>query len=464
MEFPAVSQSLTRRLLVVAKVATIGLLIVLLHLPLFMTHGVLRERQNYRAQAADDIMGSWGRRQVVTGPVLAVPYVYNVNVTRSKSIGGRVVPVDETEEASATAYFLPEALAVNGTVEPETRHRGIYDVVVYSTALKLSGHFQPDLAAAGITATRVDWNKSEVLVGVSDLRGVRTVGPIGLNGGAGGGFESAEAARHGGLPLAAKAPGATAGARLEFTVDLALQGSERLDFVPVGKITTVELRSAWAAPSFGGAYLPARRTVGSDGFTAAWEVSHFSRGFSQSWSNRGTDAHEKVRQMTEASFGVGFAHAVDGYRLVERAQKYGVLFFVLIFTAFFLFEFTAGLRIHPLQYTLVGAALCLFFLGFLALSEFWSVAAAYATAAAACTAMISLYAWSFLRTGPRTLAIGGSLGLTYGGLYFVLKSQDYALVAGTAALFLGLGLVMYFSRRVNWGDEDQPEAAAGWQG
>jgi inner membrane protein len=63
---------------------------------------------------------------------------------------------------------------------------------------------------------------------------------------------------------------------------------------------------------------------------------------------------------------------------------------------------------------------------------------------------VSLYAWSFLRTGRRTLVIGGGLGATYGYLYFVLKSQDYALVAGTAALFAALALVMFCTRRINW--------------
>jgi len=142
---------------------------------------------------------------------------------------------------------------------------------------------------------------------------------------------------------------------------------------------------------------------------------------------------------------------VDGYGMAERAQKYGVLFFVLVFAVFFLFEVTApGLKIHPLQYAMVGAALCLFFLGFLALSEFWAIGLAYGAAAAACTVLVSAYAWSFLKTGPRTLVIGGGLAATYGYLYFVLKSQDYALIAGTAALFAALALVMFCTRRINW--------------
>ena len=117
---------------------------------------------------------------------------------------------------------------------------------------------------------------------------------------------------------------------------------------------------------------------------------------------------------------------------------------------FFLVEVTAGLRIHPLQYALVGAALCLFFLGFLALAEFVPVALAYAVSAGACTVLIAGYAWSFLRTGGRTATIGGGLAATYGYLYYVLQSQDFALLAGTFALFLMLATVMFVTRRVDW--------------
>jgi inner membrane protein len=133
----------------------------------------------------------------------------------------------------------------------------------------------------------------------------------------------------------------------------------------------------------------------------------------------------------------------------------------LVFAVFFLFEITAGLRIHPLQYALVGAALCLFFLGFLALSEFLSTGLAYSVASGACTLLVALYAWTFLRTGARTLLIGGGLGATYGYLYFVLRSQDYALLAGTAALFVALALVMWGTRRINWYALDPARSAAG---
>ncbi len=446
---PIIPTPSSRRLSVFLKITSICLLIAFLHLPLSMTDGVLHERQGYQAQAAEEIAGIWGRQQLVEGPVLAIPYAYKTLAVHSRVVGARVVQVEETELASATAYFLPETLQVGGVVNPEVRHRGIYDTVVYSTKLKLTGNFVPDFTAAGIEADRIDWDKARVLFGVSDLHGVRSVGPLVIGDGKESDFESAGTAEDF-LPLAAKVAGVAAGTKLEFAFEAGLQGSHQLQVAPVGKTTKVSLQSAWPDPSFMGAALPMTREVGSGGFKAEWETSHFSRGFSQNWTNRLVKSSDIAGKIADAGFGVTFAQPVDGYRLAERAEKYGVLFFVLIFAVFFLFEVTSTLRIHPLQYAMVGSALCLFFLGFLALSEFWGTGAAYATVAAACTVLVALYSWSFLKAGWRTLVIGVGLGATYGYLYFVLKSQDYALVAGTAALFAALALVMFCTRRINW--------------
>lgn len=448
---PVIPTPGSRRFAVFLKIICICLLIPLLFIPLEMTHGVLRERQGYQAQAAVEIAGIWGKAQQVTGPVLAVPYTYRTTAVRAKVVNGKKEDVEESVTMYATAYFLPELLKVGGTVEPEVRRRGIYDTIVYSSKLTLEGNFQPDFAAAGIGADRILWESAQVLFGVADLRGIRMVAPVTINGGGKAfPFETAQGIGGEGLPLAAKIEGVGAGVKLDFTFAVGLQGSERLDFVPAGKVTQVTLNSPWADPSFGGAYLPLKRSVASGGFTAEWETSHFSRGFGQSWISRAVTLDEVMKKFSAASFGVRFDQPVDGYAMAERAQKYGVLFFVLIFAVFFLFEVTSALRIHPLQYALVGAALALFFLAFLALTEFWSTAAAYATAAAACTALVAGYSWTFLKAGWRALVIGGGLGATYGYLYFVLQSQDYALVAGTVALFAGLALVMFCTRRINW--------------
>ena len=147
---PVIPTPGSRRLAVFLKITGICLLIALLHIPLGMTQGVLRERRGYQLQATEEIAGIWGRSQLVTGPVLAVPYTYRQPVVRPKVVNGKKEDVEEMATFHATAYFLPEVLRVQGKVEPELRRRGIYDTVVYSTKLKLEGTFQPDFSAAGI--------------------------------------------------------------------------------------------------------------------------------------------------------------------------------------------------------------------------------------------------------------------------------------------------------------------------
>ncbi len=448
-EPPRIELPAQRRWNLFLKVGGIVLLIGALHVPLALTHGVLRERRGFQREATAEVAATWGGAQALTGPVLAVPYAYRTKVLRTRLAGDRAVQVEETESVGGTAYFLPEDLAVEGRIDPEVRRRGIYDTVVYAAQLRLAATFRPDFAAAGIEAERVDWARARVLLGVTDLAGLRTAGPL-RAGGATAGFESTGGTAGELLPLAAAARGLAPGEAWTCGIDLVVQGSERLQVVPVGKTTRVELLSPWADPSFVGAALPAAREVGAAGFRAAWVSAHVSRRFAQAWTARAVEAEAARKLLGESAFGVRLARPVDGYGVAERAQKYGVLFFVLVFAVFFLFETLAGLRIHPLQYALVGAALCLFFLGFLALSEFLPVGTAYAAAAAACTALVAGYAWSVLRAGLRALAVAGGLAGTYAYLYFVLKSQDYALLAGTGALFAMLGTVMFLTRRLNW--------------
>ena len=219
---PVIPTPGSRRLSVFLKIASICLLIPFLHIPLFMTNGVLRERQGYQKQATQEIAGLWGKAQQVTGPVLAVPYAYKTMLVRQRIVGEKVVSVEEPGLQWTMAYFLPDKLAVQGTVEPEVRHRGIYDAVVYSTKLKFAGGFLPDFAAAGIESEKIDRAQARVLFGVADLRGIRTVSAFQPAGGKAAAFESAEATAASFLPLEAKLGELTPGARIDFEFEAAL--------------------------------------------------------------------------------------------------------------------------------------------------------------------------------------------------------------------------------------------------
>lgn len=142
--------------------------------------------------------------------------------------------------------------------------------------------------------------------------------------------------------------------------------------------------------------------------------------------------------------------AAEGYRMVERSLKHSVLVLTLVFAAFFLFETLAGLRLHAVHYGLVGAALCLFYLGLLALGEVLPPGAAYVGAAVASSLLITGYSASILRSYGRAGSIAALLAAEHGVLYVVLRMEDFALLAGTSALFVVLAAVMYFTRNVDW--------------
>ncbi len=140
----------------------------------------------------------------------------------------------------------------------------------------------------------------------------------------------------------------------------------------------------------------------------------------------------------------------DAYRMVDRSLKHAVLVLALVFTAFFLFEMLSGLRLHAAQYGLVGAALCLFYLALLALGEVTEPGFAYTGAAVASSGLIVCYSAAILRSWVRAGLIAALLGGVHSVLFVVLRMEDFALLAGTAALFVALAVVMFFTRHVDW--------------
>jgi inner membrane protein len=388
-----------------------------------------------------------------------VPYTHKVAVMESRLIEGRLQEVSVEREKRGEAFFLPERLAVEGDVRPSMRKRGIYETPVYAAQLKITGKFAvPNFDFVTIRGLAPQWDEARVCFVISDLRGTQQDLAVVWGGETvalqpGARFSDMGAGVHAPVKLAA-------GEGKAFSLELGLNGNRGLRFLPLGRQTEVKLVSTWANPSFDGAYLPAEREVGAGGFSAKWAVSYYGRSFPQQWVENGA-GQPSVQKMEETGFGVTLMEPVNAYRTVERAIKYGVLFITLVFTTFFLFEAVCGLRLNALNYLLVGAALCLFYLGTLALAEFVAFGMAYALAAGLSTGLIALYAWRILRGGRRAWLIGGMLGGVYGYLYFVLQMEDFSLLAGTGALFTVLAAVMYATRKLEGGAEKAEKVSEG---
>jgi inner membrane protein len=296
----------------------------------------------------------------------------------------------------------------------------------------------------------VQWKDAFVTIAINDLRGTReailldwggTKRPM-LPGSQLPGYTTGATASLGGdQPIAAD---------IQFSIPLDFNGSEGIFFAPFGVQNEATLKSNSPDVGFRGAFLPAERSLRPDGFDAKWKVSYYGRDYPQSWTSQTGNERFTTQAVSNSLFGAQFLSILDAYRYVERSIKYGVLFLVLVFTTFFLFEVTARQKIHPFQYLMVGAALCLFYLLLLSISEFIGFSWAYLIAAVASIALITWYCRFFLGGGVRTLMIGAGLTGVYTFLYITLRQQDYALLMGAIALFIVLAIVMYVTRKVDW--------------
>ena len=421
------------------KMAVVGFLTLLLLIPVAMLSELVSERSELRATAAADIMRGWGGPQLVAGPVLMIP--------------ARVVSSDANSRrlTDTRLNVLPAVLDVDATLDSEVLYRGIHEVPVYRARLRVTGTLRiPDAAAAGPSLDELFRGNAFVALALSDAGATRAA-PMLRIAGREIPFEAAGALQQGWPPHMIARVGdivaaAEPGAELPFEIDLDFAGGESLHMLPLGDTTNVTIRSAWPSPSFTGRYLPHEREVGDDGFLATWTLSGLGRPLPSVWLDGTVDTSIG----TESAVGVELYSPVDLYQKTLRATKYAVLFIGLSFVAYFLFETMGRLRLHPMQYLLIGFANALFYLLLLSLAEHIGFGAAYFTSAAASILLIAGYSRSVLRDTRRAGVMAAMLAGLYLFLYLVLQAEDYAMLAGAVGLWIILGTIMYLTRHVDW--------------
>lgn len=430
------------------KLGAIALLILLLLIPLLMIDGLVDERQGLRHEVLQDIARSSSYRQQITGPILVLPYVKTIHEWKTHDkTGERYL---EERQRRGRLYFLPERFVLDGQVGTEVRARGIYQARLYRSDSQVSGQFRlPARLGLGDELGLYRFETPFLAVGISDIRGISNDLQLRLNGqtlsfAPGTGDSHFGAGVHAPLPALDGQGGQT----LEFAFDLKLQGTEQLGVVPVGRDSRVSLKSDWSHPSFVGEYLPSRREVSDEGFSAEWQTSFFATNLEEALQDcvRG----ERCQGLFGRNFGVSFVDPVDQYLKTDRAIKYALLFIALTFAAFFLFEVLKRLAVHPLQYALVGLALALFYLLLLSLSEHLAFALAYGLSAGACVGLIGFYVSFVLHSARRGAGFAALLAALYAMLYGLLGAEDYALLMGSLLVFGVLGSVMVLTRKLDW--------------
>jgi len=439
------------------KVLTLLAIIVMLMIALARVGDLAEERQQRAAEARQGIEQAQAGAQTLLGPMLRTV----CHETWEETLRSRGTPVTTTRKREFTIHSTPDHLEVTGGVTMEPRHRGLFKVNTYVADTTLAARWtllRPEPENAG---GKVSCEAPVLAVAVSDPRGLREA-QVKVGG--------QVAAVQPGTPFAklgsgfhAVMPAAVLTSKEPLAVDIRVQlvGTGDLAIAPVGDTTRVDLTSDWPHPSFGGRFLPVQRELRDDGFHAVWQVTSLASSAGRdALSGAGLCDGPATSGPCVETFSVAFVDPVNPYTLTDRALKYGLLFIALSFVAVGMVEVLQRLRVHPVQYLLVGCALAIFFLLLLSLSEHLAFGWSYTIASAACVTLLGFYARHILGGWPAGLGFGAGIAALYGALFVLLQMEQTAMVLGAVLLFVVLAAVMIATRRIDWYGLTRSTAAA----
>ncbi len=418
------------------KITTLIGCVVLLSLPLMMVRELINERADYRSEVVDAIEQSTSGSQKLAGPLIAIPITETLTRMENQK--------EVNYQRSWVYYWLPESLAVTGKQTVESRRVGIYSGQVWHNALQIKASFDP-LRLAALRKTNIVLGQPRLVVSVGDARGIGAIHAPEVNGNVlsvepGLGISGDGAGIH--MPMPALAED---NKPLEIAFSLDLNGTGEFSLVPLGRNSELQLTSNWPHPGFLGSFLPTQREVSAAGYRAHWQSSWFANDMGSYFKD-----DMEIPWSRLPAFSADVMSLADQYQLTDRATKYAILLIGLTFMAFFVFESLTRRPLHPMQYLLVGLSLVLFYLVLLALSEHIGFTAAWLAASLSGAVMNGIYLQAVLRGWRNSLLFVAALLLLDGVMWFLLHSEDSALLLGTGVLALALSVLMFLTRRVDW--------------
>jgi inner membrane protein len=425
------SRSMGLKLLLVSGLA------LLTTIPTLFVYSLVEERTERAKDVIQEIGGRAGGQETFLGPTLSIPY--------------SIPSLHEGGSPRSGVYIVfPNKGEANVRVHTQERHRSLFKVPVYEAEVKFDAAFDltgvPSAAPAG---AELDWARAGMVIGVSDARGALADGTLTANGKTST-FVPAEniGEPNPRLPLAyfgVRVPELIQpNSTFNVTANLRFSGAQRLAVLAYGKSTHFTTEGDWPSPGFDGGFLPVKRTIAAQGFTGEWYVPFIARGVPAEGTTTAVSA------LDHTAMGISFIEMADPYQSVSRSLKYALLFVGLLFLSYFVFEATAGKRVHPAQYVLVGVAHMIFYLLLLSLSERIGFDWGFLVAGVATVLLLSANAkWIFASRlqGLRALVV---FSLLYFFIYLLLRLEDNALLVGAVTSFLAVAAVMYFTRNIDW--------------
>ena len=434
---------------VLVKLGLIGFLTLLLLIPSEWIQNLIKERQYRQNEVIDEISDKWSGSQLVEGPIMIIPYKTLVS---QKDNNGKVTFI----ESLTNIYILPETLNIVSKTDPKVRHRGIFESVVYNNKIKVNGRFSAlELKKSGINPAMIQWDKAKVVIGLSDLKGLKnnpTIQLASANYNVEPDFTSLKLFSNNLIILPDLS--VEKNTALKFSFDLDFRGSSELKFQHLGKSTTVKIDGKWNNPSFTGRYLPEPSQVSETGFSATWKMPYFNRPFPQQWQDINTKLDT---EKNGGAFGVKFILPVDQYQKTMRSAKYSILIILLTFISLFFTEMINKKKVHLLQYVLIGAAMTIYYTLLLSFTERVGFNFAYLIASVATVTLISIFITMLLRNRKPAIIFGGILTIFYGFVYVIIQLQDLSLLFGSIGLFIIISVLMYLSAKMDWNKKAAPQ-------
>ncbi|OOQ60717.1 cell envelope integrity protein CreD [Mucilaginibacter pedocola] len=416
------------------KLLVMTLITLALLIPSTWIQGLVDERQDIQTKMLSGVADSWSGSQLVQGPVLIIPYNKNPGAIAN---------------ATGYIYLLPDNLYINAKLKTQPFTQGVFDVTVYGSAIEVQGNFaQPDLAKLGIDAGQVMYDKARLLFGISDIKGLLNNPSVKIQGQT----YTPESAPADNNPFEqALQVGFTAATNgnIAFSYNLDLKGSNDINFLHLGKTTDVQFKSDWPTPQYTGHYLPDMRDSTATGSGAKWHRLYYNRPFPQQWLNDNSVLNNP-KSIAEATFGVKLQPPVDEYRKVTRTNRYATLIIVLTFVSLFLTELIRKQPVHLFNYTLIGAAMIVYYILLLSLAEKIGYNYAYLISSVATIGLIATFTASLLHNKAAAALFAFILSIFYGFIFIIIQLESYALLVGAIALFIIVASLMYFSRKINW--------------
>ena len=456
----------------VLKLFVIFFLSLILLIPLALISDLIEERKNREQEVSDGITLNWGKDQVISSPVLAIPYRETIPLSAEKAEKSNL------REELKWIFVLPKTSNIATDITPQHLARGIYNTVVYNSNITLEGSFDKiSLEKLEVPHEQIDWKGTKLIFGIQDFKGLGKRPSLNWDGNEltfDPDFNNLKLFTQNLVCPVSLDPQKTDN---RFKIKLNLKGSKSLNFLPLGDQTNIQAKGNWANPSFTGAFLPGKRNTETSNFSASWEIPSFSRKLPQQWTGdarsifqfdnnleNGNEGNEqKPAQAVSTTIAsannlldnadmitINFLPDINNYQKTTRVAKYGILVIILTFTSLLFTEVIKKKRIHIIQYILIGAAMVLFYTLLLALSEHIGFNLAYLTASVATVMLIGSFIKSITKDQKSALLLSSILALFYLFIYILMQLRDYSLIAGTIGIFIILAILMRVSTKINW--------------